>query len=204
MVVRIEGAGSITGLLAGGLPDGSITSAELANGAVTAAKIGYAGAILQIQEFTLTTLPSTSSVDTFVDITGWSDTITPISSSSKVLININIGRLGKSDNSIWTCPFRLMRSIGGGAYSAIGVPATAGSRMLGTFVMTNQYGDYAAGSSFSYLDSPSTTSEITYKLQWTGQNGETWYINRAGVDSDNADALYVRTQSYMYLLEVAA
>ena len=96
-----------------------------------------------------------------------------------------------------------MRSIDGGAYSAIGVPATAGSRMLATFVLAHRYGNYGDGGSFSYLDSPSTTGEITYKLQWSGTDGETWYMNRNWSDTDSADALYARTQSYMYLSEVA-
>jgi len=39
MVVRVNGAGSITGLEAGGLPDNSITTAEIADAAVTAAKL---------------------------------------------------------------------------------------------------------------------------------------------------------------------
>lgn len=39
MVVRVNGAGSITGLEAGGLPDSSITTAEIADAAVTAGKL---------------------------------------------------------------------------------------------------------------------------------------------------------------------
>lgn len=40
MVLRIRGEGLVEGLQAGGLPDNSITTAELADAAVTAAKLG--------------------------------------------------------------------------------------------------------------------------------------------------------------------
>ena len=39
MPITIDGTGTITGISAGGLPDASITSAEIAAGAVTAAKV---------------------------------------------------------------------------------------------------------------------------------------------------------------------
>ena len=60
MPVTINGDGSITGLVAGGLPavavtpaDGSITTAKLANGAATQAKRTYAaGEIVQIASTT--------------------------------------------------------------------------------------------------------------------------------------------------------
>jgi len=40
MSITINGTGTITGISSGGLPDGVITTDELANNAVTAAKIG--------------------------------------------------------------------------------------------------------------------------------------------------------------------
>jgi len=204
MAIAIDGTGTITGISVGGLNDSIITSSELANGAVTAAKIGYAGAILQIQEFTLTTQPSTNSVDSFVDVTGWSDTITPSATGSKILISISIGRVSKSDNNNRQCPFRIMRDINGGGYNAVGVGATAGSRLSSSFNIWNQDSNYGVSSSFLFVDSPSTTSVCTYKLQWTGQDGETWYMNRGYTDGDNTDTINSRTMSTMYLLEVAA
>lgn len=204
MAIAIDGTGTITGISVGGLNDSIITSSELANGAVTAAKIGYAGAILQIQEFTLTTQPSTNSVDSFVDVTGWSDTITPSATGSKILITINIGRVSKSDDNNRLCPFRIMRDINGGGYSAIGVGAAAGNRLLASFAISNTPGNYGLSGGYIFLDSPSTTSVCTYKLQWTGQDGETWYINRSGGDENSTDTPHTRTMSTMYLLEVAA
>jgi hypothetical protein len=42
MPITIDGSGTITGLSAGGLPDGSVTTAEIADAAVTAAKMSGA------------------------------------------------------------------------------------------------------------------------------------------------------------------
>ncbi len=52
--------------------------------------------------------------------------------------------------------------------------------------------------SHMFVDSPSSTSAITYKLQWalTGTN-ETWYMNRRGGDN------YARTSSTFMLTEIA-
>ena len=32
--------------------------------------------------------------------------------------------------------------------------------------------------SLHFLDSPSTTSAVTYKVRWSGENGDTYYLNR--------------------------
>ena len=40
-------------------------------------------------------------------------------------------------------------------------------------------GNFVMQCSYEYLDSPATTSETTYKLQWTIESG-TAYINRRG------------------------
>ena len=55
----------------------------------------------------------------------------------------------------------------------------------------------------SYLDSPSTTSSVTYKVQgavWGGS--ETVYLNRNGIDANNSE-YDGRSASTMTLMEVA-
>jgi hypothetical protein len=53
--------------------------------------------------------------------------------------------------------------------------------------------------SHMFVDSPSSTSAITYKMQWriVTAGSETWYMNRRG--SDN----YARTSSTFTLTEIA-
>jgi len=52
------------------------------------------------------------------------------------------------------------------------------------------------------LDSPNTTSQVTYKLGLSnGTSGYTWYINRSSTDGSDQ---YVRGTSGILLMEVAA
>jgi hypothetical protein len=51
----VLGNTTITGLGVGGLPDGTINADDLASGAVTRAKMGYAGAIVKMSNYTWNT-----------------------------------------------------------------------------------------------------------------------------------------------------
>ena len=55
--------------------------------------------------------------------------------------------------------------------------------------------------SFAYIDSPSSTSEVTYKLQWHC-NTSTYYLNRTHADDDYVR--YPRTASNIICSEVLA
>ena len=85
MAITINGTGTITGLTAGGLPDGSITTDDIAANAVTAAKLatGARGKLLQIQ----TAHSSTGQVITsFVDLLTVSLTTVDSSANSNIII----------------------------------------------------------------------------------------------------------------------
>lgn len=199
MAIAIDGTGTITGISVGGLNDSIITSSELANGAVTAAKIGYAGAILQVVQVVKTDTTSTSAQDTFEDLTGLSQAITPSSSSSKILVTFSLGRVDSNTSNIRLSAFRILRGS-----TPIGVGDAAGSRLQANFTVPCNFGsEYGMGISYSYLDSPATTSSTTYKLQWTGQAGETWYLNRSAAAADSSDVYTARTGSSLILMEVA-
>jgi hypothetical protein len=119
----------------------------------------------------------TMSSTTFADITGLSVTITPTSSSNKILILVN-GIIG------WLTYEGLLRLVRGS--TPIGLGDAAGSRPQATLTANA----YAGGSSveqyqmipfgISFLDSPATTSATTYKLQIaTYQAGNPVFINRS-------------------------
>ena len=55
----------------------------------------------------------------------------------------------------------------------------------------------------TYLDSPATTSSVTYKFQTRNGSGGTIYINRTSSDRDTADYEW-RTPSNIILMEIAA
>ena len=115
---------------------------------------------------------SNASNNSFSDITGLSVTITPKSTSSKILLLCNIS-LSCSDDATGRS-FRCLRNgthIGGGS---------EGSRKSVNFFASPMSTDQnmSGTTSWHYLDSPSSTSALTYKIQMTGYNtGVTTYIN---------------------------
>ena len=200
MAIAINGTGTITGISVGGLNDSIITSSELANGAVTAAKIDSlpAGSILQVVQASKLDAGSTNSQDSFVDF-GLSASITPSSTSNKVLVLVSIGRVCCNTSSLRLSPFRILRGA-----TAIGTGNPGGVRLRSNFVISDSAdNNYGQGGAYQYLDSPSTTSSTTYKIQWSGQAGETWYSHRSSNDTDNTDTIHTRSASHIILMEVA-
>ena len=136
------------------------------------------GKVLQVQSAFKSDTDSTTSTSD-VAISGLSLTLTPASTSSKVLVQFDVGTTGNNHNahSFYT----VYRSIGGGSYSAIG-QGTGGSSYnyaAGSYAANTMY--HTVGHCF--LDSPNTTSEITYKLYFRGSSGSyTYYINRRAYD----------------------
>tara|TARA_R100000329_G_scaffold91186_1_gene76144 strand:+ start:49 stop:630 length:582 start_codon:yes stop_codon:yes gene_type:complete len=193
MPIALNGSGTISGISVGGLPDGIVDTDMLAAGAVTAAKRG-AGAILQVVSATKTDTFSTSSTS-LVQITGLSVNITPTSTSSKILVSFSIDGSNTSN----------------GAASAIAAVFKDGSNYLGSNVGNRprgwqlaNYGDKNTGEniSFQFLDSPSTTSQITYDLRIKAQ-ASTATVNMSGSDNDVSDYGY-RSASSITAMEVAA
>ena len=162
MPIAINGSGTITGVSVGGLPDGIVDTDMIAAAAVTAPNRG-AGAILQVLFAIKTDLYTTSTTGSFTDIPGLSLTITPSSTSSKILIFANICH---SISSTSDYAYRLLRGSTDLGNSTVG---SEGNRVGISCGTTNtSRGD---GYSIHFLDSPNTTSATTYKIQVNHQNG---------------------------------
>jgi hypothetical protein len=196
MAITINGTGSITGLTAGGLPDGSVTSADLASGAITAGALPN-GSILQVVSTTKSDTFSTSSTD-FVDVTGLSVSITPSSTSNKILVLVNLTGDGTAGDT--RAVYRLVRGS-----TVIAQGDAAGSRPRG-FGGIYHPSDTNTVESISavHLDSPASTSEQTYKVQASEGNNtaSSVYVNRASSWADAAG--HVATISTITVMEVAA
>ena len=136
------------------------------------------GKVLQVQSAFKSDTDSTTSTSD-VAISGLSLTLTPASTSSKVLVQFDVGTMGNNHNAhMFFTPYR---SIGGGSYSAIGQGTGGSSYNYATaaYFSNTEYGSV----SHCFLDSPNTTSEITYKLYFRSTSGSyTMYINRRGSD----------------------
>ena len=107
----------------------------------------------------------------FTNATNCAVSITPRSSASQILLLVSINGLCSN-----TAYFRMLRGstvIGGGT----GTSGSMRSVWNGSFF---RVGDNNHGSSHSnyYLDSPSTTSAITYQAQVSADTSTSFYLNR--------------------------
>ena len=159
------------------------------------------GSAIQTKSTTKTDVFSTTSTS-FTDVTGLSVNITPSSSSNKILIT-GLVCFGGSDGEAYGYTFNLARVIGG-SETDICIADAASNRTratLGTQGFNN--GDATNGHSFNFLDSPSTTSQVTYKIRARAENPKTLYVNR-GADADGDAAITSRFVSTITVMEVAA
>lgn len=146
--------------------------------------VSRSGGILQVVSTTKTDVFSTTSTSA-VDITGVSATITPRSTSSKILVQVQTVVANSGPNSTY-----LQLDRGG---TTIGL-ATGGTSNHTSLVYDGTTG-YGIPVGVVFLDSPSTSSSVTYKLQGYVAGG-TGYFGRIGV-------LDRRAISTITLIEVA-
>lgn len=152
------------------------------------------GSVLQVVSATKTDTASTGS-STFADITGLSVSITPSSASNKILIIASINL--SWDNGVSKGGARLMRDS-----TAIAIADTAGSRLRTTGATYIQVVNYTPFNIVAnHLDSPSSTSALTYKWQFNAMdNAGTIYVNRASSDTDASST--ARTVSSITVMEI--
>jgi hypothetical protein len=179
LVLTPDTSGEIN-LQAGGVTKMSVTSsgvdgANLTN--IPAANLtgslpaGMGGKILQVVS-TLRTGEFTTTSGSFVDVTGITATITPSSTSSKIYISMSVP-VGDSAGA-----YAHMRVLRNG--TAIGLGATPNGNASGVSFVTQGYqsSNQCLTIPFTFLDSPATTSAVTYKLQTKTFAGRTIFINR--------------------------
>jgi hypothetical protein len=172
----------------------SIVNADISTtAAIATTKLG-AGAVLQVVSTTKIDTFTLSSTTTFTDITGLSVSITPSSTSNKILIIVAISNgntVGTSVNA-----FRLVRGA-----TAIGGGTASGNRQSAFATGQPPDANGMLSSCLNFLDSPSTTSSTTYKIQGICNN--TMTINRTGNDLDIADSYGTRLSSTITVMEIA-
>jgi len=175
MAIAINGSTNvITGVAVGGLPDGIVDTDMIAANAVTAAK-SSGRKVLQVVQHEFTTGQFSTTSNSFVDVTGFSKSITPVAASSKILAMLNpaIQSVPNGTYNGGTAAL-LARSVAGGSYTNIGA-AWFGVYMPETFV---RYHDGYVN--INVLDSPTYTlgNAITYKMQVkTSDSSVTGYVN---------------------------
>jgi len=137
--------------------------------------------------------------DQRTDIPNLSLSIAPSSTSSKILLMASVC-FGSTDANVYGSGYLMRDSTDIG----VGTSAT-GSRQNISFPLNMSGAGNEAFKlyqhSITFLDSPSTTSSITYKVQVRHDINGTMYINRSGSDSD-ADYGH-RGISTLTIMEVA-
>ena len=134
---------------------------------------------------------SMSSANTYYD-TPFAVTITPSATSSKILLMGHV--MGEGNFDDYFLMWRINRAISGGSTTAIQAPS-AGSRPLGISVAPSGFYSSNADSTptvinfAGLLDSPSTTSAITYTFQinCTQASSKTFFYNQARNTNDAID-----------------
>jgi hypothetical protein len=154
------------------------------------------GSVLQVLQTVKTDTFSTTAAS-FTDVTGLSVSITPTSATSRILVFLSIAGVNASTTGSTA---RIARNGTG-----IGVATSAGSRNAGgTAEMYNARTDVFYTYTSIVLDSPATTSAITYSAQIiVGSGGAyTTYINSSSGDGNNNGIS--RGASSITLMEIAA
>ena len=158
-----------------------------------------AGSVLQVvQTFKSDAFSSTD--DGFFDITGLSVAITPSSSSNKVLVISDLA-IGSSDLYSYNHGFKVLRDS-----TDVGISTAGSTNFSGGVNMYLSAGNipYLFGTMKMFLDSPSSTSALTYEvgLKNIQDTALTYYVNRTYGDADN-DNYRPRATSSITVMEVA-
>jgi hypothetical protein len=166
---------TITGLGVGGLPSGTVNGTTLADSSITRAKLGYNGAIVQ---WTYNTFDGGSYANT-----GWNDIasvgITPVYSNSRIVINCTIPFVvppGHAAQGRW---------LRNGTLFDV---ASSGNRTQGHGGEEGVSSDGGMSFGMNVVDSPGTTSGITYMLQARSESGGTSGWGRSQQNNSDQDS----------------
>ena len=168
--------------------DGSVTESKIGSGAVTSAKLS-SGKVLQV----VSVVDSTEVIvnnQTYTD-TGLTANITPISTSSKVLVMVNHSYLSSSTNTTHFAGIKLLR----GSTDIFDPQATNSTGPFGIGI--NLAGSHYSFFPMQFLDSPNSTSQQTYKTQCRNYTSTTTFRVNPSAASNNGE-------SVMTLMEVSA
>ena len=195
MPIVLNGSGTITGISAGGLPDGIIQAADLAS--------GVGGKILQVVSFTKTDTASfdlSSGYFSNSTQTGIQVSITPSNSNNKILLfgMINVDIAGEQYN------IGVVFDKAGSIITAATGDADGSRKRLTALGDGSRTSQYSETINLHYQDTAGGTSAITYGIAINNPSSisRTCYINRSTNDAN--DIYHKRAASSITAMEVAA
>ena len=133
---------------------------------------GGGGGIVQIKSVTHTEFESQALTGSgnFFDIPGMSVTITPTRADSKIFVMTTVAVACNNANR--NNFIQLRRD------STDIAKGTEGGSVNASFYHKTRDNFSPANINIQHLDSPATTSAVTYKVRWSGENSTTYYLNR--------------------------
>jgi hypothetical protein len=161
------------------------------------------GSVLQVVQGFKSDVQTGTFGTTWVDVSGLSASITPVSTTSKILVTIE---LKVANDNPTVVAARCLRNN----TTNIGAGDAAGNRRTG--FSQGYFNDAAFGNQsmpgvhhlgLNYLDSPASTSQQTYKVQIGGDSTSlTYYVNMTARDN-NTSVADSRVSSTITLMEIA-
>ena len=191
---------------------GSAGQAVKVNSSGNGLEYGTAGGILQVKTSSNRSVTGSVNVSvtrTLYDIPNHTVTITPSNASNKILISFSLSGETSADNH--TFSFVIKRTISGGATTLIQGDIGGASNKSPLLTQNTHAYDISDedttmefGHCSNYLDSPNTTSAVTYQIQIQCQEGGTgvYYYNRTVRDDNNYHS--ERGLSWITAMEVAS
>ena len=187
----------------GRLAIGAAGKALKVNSAGNGLEYGNGGGVIQTRFKSITTATTISTATAYVTPTGFFHTITPTDASSHIIITMNICYSSRNQYG----GARITRTVGG---SATVVPNSIGnaSGSRSKSFDGNNYGiqndDHTqVMMHYQLIDTPGTTSEVTYSLTQNSYNG-TYQFNYNRSQNDVNDTYSYRGQSTIMLQEILA
>jgi hypothetical protein len=153
-------------------------------------RLNRAGNVLQVVQ-TTTSNKTNSTSTSYVDVSGMSLSITPTSATSKILVivTINAQVYVNASNQFRQINFRIVRD-------STAVATFEGAQRTVASASSNGYLYVLGTVPINHLDSPSTTSAITYKIQASINSG----LNDTNFNINDATS----SASTITLMEIAA
>ena len=176
MALVLNGSGSITGLSAGGLPDGCITADDLAT--------GVGGKVLQVVSASIGLVAGSTSIPV--------DNTTPQSNEGTELASVSITPSSSANKILILYSYVFDRY-----QSSYGVSALfRGSACINSVLSANGISQMSS----SYLDSPNTTSSTTYSVRYGNSAANSWWIN----NTSGGPRFNGSMGSFLIAMEIAA
>lgn len=180
------------------LPSGVGSSAQVlqTNGS-GALSWAAGGKILQVVTTDYTGQFSTTTANSYEQITGLNTNITVSSASSRVLVVVTLGQMSTATDA--TASYAVSRD---GSRILQGV--VAGVRGICSFKYCCPSSSHSDGTTFVGVDSPGAVGTYTYGVQAVAQGSCTNYVNRTQINSDLTDSYEFRAASHLTLLEIGS